>query len=75
MSTEVYADIYDQQRIQVNNRASSHQSHNTKRFTRVNVWCPQFNQVWHHTRDALITQKELKNQLNQQRIIHHGRCV
>jgi hypothetical protein len=37
---------------QVNNRPGSHQSHNTRRFTRVDVWCSQFNQV-----DALITQK------------------
>jgi hypothetical protein len=41
---------------------------------RVDVWCSQFDQVWCHTKDALITQKELKNQLNQQRIIHHNRC-
>jgi hypothetical protein len=49
--------IYMINRIQVNNRPGSHQSHNTRRFTEVDVWCSQFNQVWHHTRNALITQK------------------
>jgi len=75
VSAEAYAGIYGQQRIQVNNRPGSHQSHNTRRFTEVDVWCSQFDQVWCHTRDVLITQKELKNQLNQQRVIHHDRCV
>ncbi len=75
VNIEAYADVYDQQRIQMNNEPGSHWSHNTRRFTRVDVWCSQFDQVWHHTRDALITQKELKNWLNQQRVIHHDRCV
>jgi hypothetical protein len=34
----------------------------------------QFNQVWRHTRMPWL-RKELKNWLNQQRIIHHSRCV
>jgi hypothetical protein len=59
---------------QVNNRSGSHWSHNTRRFTEVDVWCSQFNQVWHHIRCSDYT-KELKNWLNQQRIIHHSRCV
>jgi hypothetical protein len=42
---KAYADIYNQWRIWVNNRPGSHWSHDIKRFTEVDIWCSQFNQV------------------------------
>ena len=75
MSAEAYAGIYDQRRIWVDNRPGSHWSHDTRRLTEVDVWCSQFDQVWCHTKNVLIMQKELKNWLNQQRIVHHSKCV
>lgn len=53
----------------------SYWDHDTEKVTEVNIWCSQVRQVWCYTRNALITQKELQNWLNQQRTVCNRECI
>ena len=56
--TQLNKNTHDRQYQCINQRWSSHKDYNLRKLTRHKIWCHEVNEVWHYTKDTLITQKE-----------------